>query len=446
MNRSLQHKLSAWISLAIIGIAVIAGLVAFLKALDEAHSAQDNHLRQTGKLIGRLNALSPASTASARMNDIDFDERVVLRFLADRNGNKPALHERPPVFSKLLQDGLQTVTVGQENWRVFVITTDDGSRWAVAQQTATRDALARARALRTLLPFLLLVPLLLTLVAVLIRTSFRPLRQLAWELGRRPAQDLSELADNDLPSEVQPLVIEINSLLRRVQQSMSQQRRFVADAAHELRSPLTAMSLQAEWLAEANLPADAAARLGALRDGLARTRIMLDQLLAMARTQETRVEPTEAVSLQHIIRQVLEDLIPLAEEKQLDLGMIGNDDAGIVAHPVDLTVLVKNLVDNAVRYSPRGGGVDIRIDCSAALVTLTVDDSGPGIPEAERERVFDPFYRVLGNGQLGSGLGLSIVRAIAASIDAAISLEDAPPPRGGLRAAVRFGRAVRSKA
>lgn len=437
---SLQVKLSAWLSLAIIGIAAAAASISFFAAVDEAHQFQDKQLRQTGLLLSRLSALSPEATSSARMNEITFDERVVLRFLADRDGRKPEPSPRPPIFSDLLKDGMQTVSVGPERWRVFVITTESGMRLAVAQQTATRDALARARATRTLLPYLLLVVVLLALVAILVRKMFKPLKTLAAGLGQRSEHDLGRLDDVELPSEVKPFVQEINSLLLRVGRSMAQQRRFVADAAHELRSPLTAMSLQAEALAATALPDEAAIRLAALREGLGRSRVLLDQMLAMARIQEARTDTSEMTSLQVVIREVLEDLVPLAEDKRIDIGVVGEDDALVHARHVELTVLVKNLIDNAIRYTPDGGSVDIMVNCKGWPATLTIDDSGPGIPAGHRERVFDAFYRVLGNGQSGSGLGLSIVRTVAASIDAGVTLDTAPPPHGGLRVQVVFHR------
>lgn len=437
---SLQVKLSAWLSLAIISIAAAAASISFVAELDEAHQFQDTQLRQTGLLISRLNALSPAATNSARMNELKFEERVVLRFLADRQGRKPAPSPRAPVFSDLLSDGMQTVSVGAERWRVFVITTGSGMRLAVAQQTSIRDAQARARAMRTLLPYLLLAVVLLALVAILVRKMFEPLKTLAAGLGQRTEHDLGRLDDVELPSEVKPFVLEINSLLQRVGRSMALQRRFVADAAHELRSPLTAMSLQAEWLAAAALPQEAATRLAALRDGLARSRVLLDQMLVLARTQELKVETKQATSLQMVIREVLEDLLPLAEDKRIDIGVEGQDDALVHAHHVDMTVLLKNLIDNAIRYTPDGGRVDIVVSCTAGAATLYVDDSGPGIPERDRERVFDAFYRVLGNGQIGSGLGLSIVRTVASAIDASVTLATAPPPHGGLRVQVVFHR------
>ncbi len=447
LNRSLQRELSWWLVAAIIGIAAVTAGVTFVSALEQAHQAQDRHLLQTSDLIGRIGAFSAPGlrvTGSSGISNIDLGQRIVLRILADRNGPRPAAEQRAPAFSSALSDGIQTVRVGSERWRVFVASKPNGVRLAVAQQTTARDVLARAQALRAVLPFVVLVPLLLLMVAVLVRQMFKPLRTMAVELSRREKDDLGHLRCGALPAEVMPFIAAINTLLQRVGRSMAQQRRFVADAAHELRSPLTAMSLQAEWLGGTALPDEARQRLEALRDGLARSRILLDQLLSMARYQELRMETNEQTSLRQVVRDVLEDLMPLAERKHIDIGVVGNDDALINAHHIDLTVLVKNLVDNAIRYTPAHGSVDIRIQASGQPVLLEVSDTGPGIAAQERERVFDAFYRVLGSGQVGSGLGLSIVRAIAASIDAQVTLAEREAGQPGLMVRVVFAAPRRS--
>lgn len=438
LTASLRYRLSVWLTLVIVIIAAAAGVISFVSATDEAHQMQDHQLRQTGYLISRLDAVPASPLARERAGDVDFDARVVVRFLRTAQGQLADSPPRPPVFSSLLNDGLQTVLVGKEQWRVFVKTNAKGVRVAVGQQTTVRDAAARASALRTLMPILLLVPALVLLVGVLLRQMFKPFKTLADELGRRTEADLGQINHAGLPSEVWPFVVAINALLVRMGRSLALQRRFIADAAHELRSPLTAMSLQAERLGAANMPDEARLRLHALSAGLQRTRILLDQLLTLARTQERRSDSTSKISLQHVIRDVLEDLVPIAEAKDIDLGVIGDADGYVQARFVDLKVLVKNLCDNAVRYTPEGGRVDITVQKEAGFVILQVDDTGPGIAREERERVFDSFYRVLGNGAIGSGLGLAITRTVADSIDATIELSDARAPQAGLRVLVTF--------
>ncbi|MFC5549093.1 ATP-binding protein [Massilia aerilata] len=437
LRASLRFRLSLWISTAILVGAAVAGAYSYIAATDDAHRNQDTQLRQVGYLISRLDAAPNSPKARERVGDVDFDARIVVRFIAAPGGPLPR-PERPPSFSPALRDGLQTVTIGRETWRVFVRTNDKGVRVAVAQQTAVRDAAARSSALRTVMPILFLGVVLVMMAALLVRTMFLPLQRLAAQLGARRDHDLGELDRAELPSEVWPFVTEINKLIARTVRALTLQRRFIADAAHELRSPMTAMSLQAERLAASEMPGEARERLEALSAGLSRTRILLDQLLALARTQESGDKQLTRVPLKKAILECLEDLVPLAEAKAIDLGMVGDADPLVAGRPMDIRILVKNLVDNAIRYTPPGGRVDISVADSDGHVVLDIDDTGAGIPAHERDRVFDPFYRVLGSGEIGSGLGLAITLSIANQIGAAISLTEKPDGTQGLRARVVF--------
>lgn len=434
---SLRFRLALWISAAILAGAAIAGLYTYAAATDDAHRGQDTQLRQVGYLISRLDAVPTSPMAREQVGDVDFDARLVVRFI-DAPGGVPPHTVRPPHFSAALPDGLQTVAVGRETWRVFVRTNSKGVRVAVAQQTAVRDAAARTSAWRTVMPILFLGPVLVLMVALLVRTMFQPLQRLAAQLGARHASDLRELDPTALPSEVWPFVTEINKLITGMVRVLSQQRRFIADAAHELRSPMTAMSLQAERLAASEMPGEARARLGTLAAGLARTRVLLEQLLTLARTQEASNSGLTHVGLKKAIQECLEDLVPLAEAKAIDLGVVGDADPMVAGRPLDIKILIKNLVDNAIRYTPDGGRVDIGVTEDGGNIMLDVDDTGAGIPREERERVFEPFYRVLGSGEIGSGLGLAITVSIASQIGASIALMDKPDGTPGLRARVTF--------
>ena len=440
MKTSLQFRLSASVSLAVVAIAAIAAASAFIAALKEAHIAQDKQLRQTAHIISRIQTRPITLAGRQRISGIRLEERIIVRLLHDPGVESASNQHGPPLFSNQLPDGFQTVLVGAQSWRTFVVTDADGVRIAVAQQAAVRDSLAVRSAVRSLISFALLASVLVFLVPFLIRRLLEPLRKLAVETRQRRSDDLRQLDSGGVPDEIQPFVAEINRLLGRIDRSMQAQRRFVADAAHELRSPLTAMSLQAERLMAADMSGEARQRLLALTDGLKRNRVMLDQLLALARSQQSAPDAETRVSLQQTIRLVIEDLYPLAEEREIDLGVVGGDDAAIRIHPIELQMLIKNLVDNAIRYSPRGGRVDVLVAPDAHVVDLIVDDTGPGIPGAERERVFDPFYRILGNGRgSGSGLGLAIVRAVADKSGATVTLMPAPAGQG-LRVVVRFIR------
>ena len=422
LNESIQLKLSFFLSLAILVVAVVAGIFSYAVAFDEAHELQDDTLRQVAALFDRQHLPLAQSGDDGRAKDSDEESRVVVQYLSDgekATGQGDAGRFLPiPV---MLSDGLHTLDVGGEPFRVLVRSTALGERIAVAQETGVRDEIARGSALRTLMPILILVPILLLIVADLVRKMFRPFSTLSSEIDQR-AEQLHPVQEDNLPVEVRPFIVAINRLLTRVAQSMDTQRRFVADAAHELRSPLTAMSLQAERLAEAEMSAPAHERLTTLQRGIERGRNLLDQLLTLAKAQSTPDLPKSPVSVQGIYRHVLEDLIPQAHAKHIDIGVEGTQHAHVLVSELDLVAVVKNLVDNAIRYTPDGGRVDLSVAVRDSCAVLQIKDSGPGIPRHERTRVFDPFYRTLGSDQAGSGLGLSIVKAIADRIGAEVRL------------------------
>ena len=424
LNDSVQLKLSFTLSLAILVVAIVAGVFSFLSAFDEAHELQDDVLRQVAQLMDRQR-LSPAPpTTDARPKDGDEESRVIVQRLGEVNPSAAGVDAGGTLpLPTTLADGLHTVEVGGETFRVLVKTTAAGERIAVAQESGFRNEIARDGALRTVMPFLFLVPVLLLIVADLVRKMFRPIAALSREIDLRADQELHPVADRHLPVEVRPFAVAINRLLTRVGQSMESQRRFVADAAHELRSPMTALSLQAERLAAAEMSGLARDRLTVLRQGIERGRSLLDQLLTFAKVQSAADLPQSPVSVLSVYRRVLEDLMPLAEARHIDIGVEGTQDAQVWASELDMLAVVKNLVDNAIRYTPEGGRVDLSVGTAEGGAVLCIKDTGPGIPLSERERVFDPFYRTLGSEQIGSGLGLSIVQAIANRIGAEIRLD-----------------------
>jgi two-component system, OmpR family, sensor kinase len=422
MTRSLQFRLSAWLSALIVVIAAIGGFVAFKTALHEANELQDGQLRQIAALVTSRSLETMQRETLTHVTGVDAESKLVIQTMTE---HAPLAFS--PAFSSTLPDGLQNANVDGAAWRVVVKTLDDGTRVAIGQQTAGRDEIARNSALATVMPFAALALVLLGALHLIVRRMFRPLAALSGTLDTRPEHDLSALSGDALPAEIMPFVVAINRLLARVETSVALQRRFVADAAHELRSPLTALSLQAERLSGVELSALARERLDALRRGLARTRSLLNQLLTLARLQDGAPSNAAPSRVQDIFRNVLEDLMPLAEAKDIDIGVSSDANVRVHAPLADLTILVKNLVDNAIRYTPHGGRVDLFTGVRDGAAWLSVEDSGPGIAPEERARVFDPFYRVLGNDADGSGLGLSIVGTVAARIGARVELGDAKP-------------------
>jgi two-component system sensor histidine kinase TctE len=292
------------------------------------------------------------------------------------------------------------------------------------------------------------------LVWLALSRGLLPLRELQQRIRRREAGDLSAIDERGAPEEVAPLVASINDLLARLDQSMGAQKQFLADAAHQLKTPLAGLRMQAE-LAAREIDAgrqDPQALKTALQQiavSSQRAAHSVNQLLAMARAedQEQALRPL-AVDVAAVTQEAVRDFVPKAMDKRIDLGYEGAEPGGsavLMGQPVLVGELVRNLVDNALQYTPAGGTVTARVvvDPFGQVIVLQVEDSGPGIAPAERELVFRPFYRTLGTGVDGTGLGLAIVREIAERHGAEVSIDDAQSRPGagqgpGARFTVRF--------
>lgn len=430
MRNSLQFRLSLWMAVLLLATGVAAGALSFFWALHEANELQDDLLEQTAALVlaGQL-SINPVEPASA---PVGMKPRVVVE-LVDTAVAEPLV----PGIGRLpagLPDGLDTYTAEGHSWRMLLTHVADGRRIVVAQQTERRDDIAQDSALAALVPLVVLLPVLLLLVRVVIRNTLRPIAQASHrldKLDRHGGIPQVNVPAGEMPDEVRPFVSSINALLGRLAEALEQQRRFVADAAHELRSPITALTVQAENLGHAEMSPEARKRFVPLREGLSRSRALLEQLLSLARVQARTEMPQQAVALHEVVREVVADLLSLAEARGVDLGVARLDPVQLTGTRVDVRTLVRNAVDNAVRYTPAGGRVDISVFDEAGSAVLRVDDSGPGIAPDQRERVFDAFYRLVGTQETGSGLGLSIARGIAQRLGGQITLGDAPA--GGLR-------------
>ncbi len=438
---SMQFRLSASMAAAITLMAIIAGIFSYLWSFDEGLELQDEQLYRLGDLVDAQRIAEPEPNRHVYVSPIDPESRFVVQWLVPAPLHKPELEGIPAD----LPDGLQTRLVGDDQWRILVKSLDDGKRVLVAQQTEVRDEIARTGAINTLIPLFILIPVVLLLLGYLIRKMFAPLKKMALQLDSNADGDISVLFEETfsgqttekLATEIQPFVAAINQLLLRVRESVKLQRQFVRDAAHELRSPLTAISLQAERLVESSADSPLHGRLVNLHQATERTRVLIEQLLTLARAQDQLPAADTRISLKAVLRELFEDLLPLADHKQIEMSVTG-EDLEIYSQLIDLQILIKNLIENALRYTPEGGQVEIQLQRSPGIAQLIVKDSGPGIPAAEQVRVFDAFYRVLGSGQQGSGLGLSIVKTIAARLGVQVSLHNNPAPATGLSFCVTF--------
>ncbi len=277
--------------------------------------------------------------------------------------------------------------------------------------------------------------------------GIRPLNELEQRIRARKPDDLSPIEESFIPQEVAPLVSSINDLLTRLKASLTTQKRFLADAAHQLKTPLAGLRMQAELAQRETDPVEIRGSLQQIARSSARATHTVNQLLALARAETTgRTLPSARIDLARLVPDVVQDSVPRALEAGIDLGFEGPedtpDDCLMDGNPTLLQEMVRNLVDNAIHYTGQGGVVTVRVllDRFSGVQILQVEDDGPGIPENEREFVMQPFYRALGTNVDGSGLGLAIVQEIAQQHGASVSMEDAHPERSrrGLRVSVRF--------
>jgi signal transduction histidine kinase len=419
MKHSLQSNLNRRILTATALFALLASAVSGWMAFNEARELQDSLLQQVASLVD-------THTAARGMLDHDGDQEdaLVLQRLGDQSP-----HSLP--IPTELEDGLHTLELHGVGWRVLIYTgRTDGTRFAVSQQTETRDEVAWSSGMQTLLPVLLLAPLLMAVVSFAVRQIVKPVGDLADAIDHRDDSNLEKLPQHSVPEEIAPFIASINRLLGRLQQAITQQRRFVADAAHELRTPVTGLSLLAENLSRAATMEEVRQGMAPLQDGLDRMQVLVAQLLDLARLQGESRSKAQKVDLQQIVQDVIAELYPLAESRSIDLGMPRSEPLQVMDLSGSLRILVHNAVDNAIRYSPEGGKVDVSLFAEPGNAVLMVEDTGKGIPEEELLDVFEPFYRVGVNPVPGNGLGLAISQEIADRLGGVITLYNRP--EGGL--------------
>ncbi len=436
---SLRRTLLLSLLAALVVVFLAGGLATFSTARTEIDQLMDYQLRQLALSLRDQQFGPPVATPLAPPEEaLDFVIQVW-----DTSGVRLYLSRPHATLPALAQLGYSTVRTAEGNWRVFSIPLLDRVI-QVAQPMSVRNRLAADAALRMLIPLLAVTPLFAALIWYLIGRALRPLERLAHDVALRRPDSLDPLRSESVPDEAQPLVLALNHLLDRLAQALTAQRAFVADAAHELRTPLAALQIQLQLCERATEPDARAAALAELRAGLQRTTHLVQQLLTLARQEPDAANTAahEDLILADIARQTLVDHAALAEARRIDLGAEVLDDSAVVrGDAAALRTLVANLIDNAIRYTPAGGRIDLGVrreaaDTRDARNWLYVCDSGPGIPAVERARVLDRFYRGAGQDQPGTGLGLAIVRSIAERHGARLVLDTSA--LGGLRIAVGF--------
>ncbi len=433
MTPSIRRRLLVWL-LGSATLAVAAGAVStYLVARKEANQLADYQLQQMA-LSFRDHALASGLIPH---EDEDGPGLEVLVQIWNQEGVRLYMSHPRSGIPDRAQLGFADVASRQGRWRVYSVQVRDHVI-QVAQPYSVRNRIAASVALRTAWPLAAVLPLLGLLIWFTVGRGLSPLERLARDVGRRSPDALEPLPQHGLPKEVRPLVQSLNDLLQRLERALHTQRAFVADAAHELRTPLTALRLQAQVAERASDPAERGEALGNLKQGVERASHLVQQLLTLARAEDlpAKIAPA-AVRLDELARDVVAEYTPLAQTRGVDLGLARIEAVTVAGAAAGLRTLLSNLVDNAVRYTPSPGRVDVAAFHDGALAALEVSDSGPGIPPEERTRVFDRFYRRAGEISDGSGLGLAIVKQIVEHHGGTIALEDAGSA-GGLKVAVRL--------
>ena len=440
---SIQRHLLVWILGALSAGAIVLVIVSYFVALSEIDEILDENLKQVAlsvashELVGR--GIEPSvPMMAAPLADLDF---AILSWTSD---GRLAFSSDPRIVLPFdTVEGHSRVQSNAEDWQVFTVR-QGATVVQAAQRVAAREFEAAEVAAKLVPVLILLVLLIGLLVVVALKRGLGPLKTTADHIGALTAQSLEPIPAAQMPRELHSMIRAINRLMQRLSEAFALQRRFVADAAHELRTPITALKLQVQLLERAQGPGERASAMVDLRAGIARAERLIAQLLALSRLEPGgwRHEAT-TLDLGPLVRDAVVRLSAQADAADIDLGAEAGDDLFVHGDPEQLLVLVNNLLQNALRHTPAGGAVSASATQAAGQgVVLSIVDDGPGIPEAERARVFDRFYRGLDDGtapgaSVGSGLGLSIVKATADRHGAAVTL-GTPPGGRGLEVRVAF--------
>jgi two-component system OmpR family sensor kinase len=427
--RLLIDLLSGMLLVLLAGAAVI-----FFTIRDEAAELFDHQLQHTAYAFAAqpVQALEVASDEPGDNPEADF---VIQVWSADGDLR---FQSRPQAgLQRQTRAGFSDVEVAGQPWRQFVVHSN-GNVVQVAQPVRARNAVASEMTLETLSMFSLLFPLAALLIYATVGRGLRPLDQLAQAVRRRSHRDLTSIDPKPLPRELAPLAESVNDLMTRLERVIVGQKTFVADAAHELLTPITALQLQAQLLSRASDEDRRHQALTDLRAGLARTIHLARQLLTLARQDpDLEHEPLKPVDIAELASRVIQTQMPLAHAKSIALELAAPQPTVVQGEANALAALLGALLDNAIKYTPAGGRIIVNAECRDGVPALTVEDSGPGVPPEERERIFDRFYRRAGTGVLGSGLGLSIALGIATRHRANVAV-DTSGALGGLMVRVVF--------
>jgi len=435
---SVKRQLLAWLLPLYVGSAIVAMLVSYRQYEASIGAFMDGQIHALAN--SQLQQLA-ISTALPPVRSVD-EEHIqhagtpVIQFWT-RDGKLLASSSAVPALGLQSTTGPHTVVAGG-NWRTYTLLSSPVSV-QILQSNEFRHRVMLDSAWKSAEPVLLLIPLSVVLLWLAVYRALRPLDHVVQTITRQDERNFVELPLEKAPAELIPLIESMNGLLARLQEAFATQQRFVQDAAHELRTPLAALVLQAERL-RGKVGGTALEELDRLEAGIQRLHRLVDQLLKLARQEASGPRPEPGlVDLRTILKDCVSELLPLADQRQIDLGFKVFDESRVCTDVNDLRSIFDNILDNALRYTPAGGSVDVSLQSVSGEVTVEFADTGPGISPALLDRVFDRFYRVVGNTAHGSGLGLSIARSAALRGGISVELMNRQD-RSGLLARVRLPR------
>jgi two-component system sensor histidine kinase QseC len=444
MNSSLKTRLlrNLLFSLVVVWAAtLVLGYFVTERTLNRELDAQLKQIAQS--LVEGAASDITSDLMSETTIERTHDESIVQRegknfeFQIWRDDKMIRFSGNAPKETLSQSDGYSQNQIGEKKWRVFS-TPQGNSKVMVGQDLDIRKDLIHGMILSSLWPMIVAVPFIVLILWLSVNFALRPLSLLASAIGKRSPKELSKIALRDIPQEVAPVIESLNSLFVLVEQALEREREFADNAAHELRTPLAGIKAQTEAGLLSKSENEKNESLQSINSGVDRASKMVTQLLALARLEPENLRSSfSAVNLNSLVKRVISKLTPQALLNNIDMGLEANDSFLIRGDVDSLEVLISNLLDNAIRYSPPSGKIDIFLKLQDSTTVMIVEDQGQGISEEDRERVFNRFVRLGGSQGEGSGIGLAVVKRIADLHHAQIVLE-VPSSHKGLKVTVMF--------
>ena len=440
MNYSIKRFLLIYITVAVLVIYALISLAAYWVSKEELNELYDANLKQVANAIAaqhlaiqdimHLYNNNQVGAGAAIEGEEEFYVRVLAKdgavlYVSHPNANVPPTNTL----------GLSTQKYQNKQWRFYAINVNQETIQA-AQSLRLRKNTIKETAISLMASQLLFIPVLVLLIFFAIRKALTPLTALTSDVQSRQSSNLSPFSFEKIPSEIKPLVLSLNTFMDKVSDTISLLKRFTSDAAHELRTPITALKLQLTLVEKANSNEERVSAIQNLKAGIVRSEQLVSQLLTLARIEPNhQIRQLKPLNLLALVKESIQDLLPLAHEKSIDLGITIGEEAEITGVQHEIKVLINNILDNAIRYTPNDGKVDASLILNSNHIIFEVRDTGPGIRNDDFERVFERFYRGENKDTIGSGLGLSIVKEIATQHSADIQLTNLNP---GLSFRVKF--------